>query len=182
MVNLNRILGAGLTSLDARQKLVSRLKNKGIRNKIILEIIKNIPRHLFIETALRDRAYNDVALPIGYNQTISQPYIVGKMTQLIFENDNMKKILEIGTGCGYQTAILSHLCSQVYTIEIQNELLSKAKKRISKLNLKNVSFKSGNGVKGWEDKVLFDAIIISAACEAIPIELLKSLKNPKTDK
>ena len=88
MVNFNRILGAGLTSLDARQKLVSRLKNKGIRNKIILEIIKNIPRHLFIETALRDRAYNDVALPIGYNQTLSQPYIVGKMTQLIFENDN----------------------------------------------------------------------------------------------
>ena len=100
MSNSQKIAGVGVTSHETRQKLIDRLKTKGITNKIVLEMIKNIPRHLFIETALRNRAYDDVSLPIGYNQTISQPYIVGKMTQLIFEKDNMNRVLEIGTGCG----------------------------------------------------------------------------------
>ena len=176
MVNLNRILGAGLTSLDARQKLVSRLKNKGIRNKIILEIIKNIPRHLFIETALRDRAYNDVALPIGYNQTISQPYIVGKMTQLIFENDNMKKILEIGTGCGYQTAILASLFKTVVTIERIKPLYIRTSKSLKRMGFKNIKCIFGDGFNGSIVDSPFDAILMTAAPTTIPDQLIRQLK------
>ena len=176
MVNFNRILGAGLTSLDARQKLVSRLKNKGIRNKIILEIIKNIPRHLFIETALRDRAYNDVALPIGYNQTISQPYIVGKMTQLIFENDNMKKILEIGTGCGYQTAILASLFKTVVTIERIKPLYIRTSKSLKRMGFKNIKCIFGDGFNGSIVDSPFDAILMTAAPTTIPDRLIRQLK------
>ena len=138
--------------------------------------MKKVPREIFVEPQFIRQAYENIPLPIDCGQTISQPYVVAYMTSCL----NLKKtdrVLEIGTGTGYQTAILSHLCQEVCTIEIHSNLLNKAKKIIEKLNLKNIIFKLGNGTEGWQSKTLFDAIIISAASEIIPVELLKNLKN-----
>ena len=176
MSNTQKIVGVGLTSLETRQKLVNRLKNKGITNKIVLEMIKNIPRHLFIETALRNRAYDDVSLPIGYGQTISQPYIVGKMTQLIYEKDNMHNVLEIGTGCGYQTAILASIFKNVITIERIKPLYDRANKSLKKMGFKNIKCVFGDGFKGSTKNAPFDAILMTAAPTVIPDELLRQLK------
>jgi len=158
------------------ETLVEKLKIEGITENNILCAIKKVPREIFVERRFIQKAYENIPLPIDCGQTISQPYIVAYMIACL----NLKKkdeILEIGTGTGYQTAILSYLCKKVYTIEIHENLLNKAKKRITKLNLKNIFFKLSNGIKGWRDKSLFDAIIISAASETIPTKLLENLKN-----
>ena len=139
MVNhSSKVLGIGLTSLEVRQKLVEQLKKQGITNTTVLEMIKNIPRHLFVETALSNRAYENISLPIGYSQTISQPYIVGKMTQLIIENDNMENVLEIGTGSGYQTAILASIFKKVVTIERIKKLYTRTNDLLIKMGFKNI--------------------------------------------
>ena len=156
--------------------LIRELKIEGISDENILHAIEKVPRELFVAQEFIDRAYENIPLPIDCSQTISQPYVVAYMISCL-KLKKTDKILEIGTGTGYQTAILSYLCKEVCTIEIYNKLLNQAKKRILKLNLKNINFTLGNGTKGWNAKVLFDAIIVSAASEIIPDKLLKNLKN-----
>ena len=158
------------------EALIKELKIEGITENNILHAIKKVPREIFVERQFIQQAYENIPLPIDCEQTISQPFVVAYMVACL----NLKKtdkVLEIGTGTGYQTAILSHLCQEVCTIEIHNNLLNKAKKRIAKLNLKNIIFKLGNGAEGWQNKTLFDAIIISAASEIIPDKLLEHIKN-----
>ena len=156
--------------------LLEELKGKGINDKNILDAIKKVPRESFVNEIYIQRAYENMPLPIDCEQTISQPYVVAYMIDCL----KLKKtdiVLEIGTGTGYQTAIISHLCKKVYTIEIFNKLLSKAKINLGKLKIKNVTYSLGNGINGWREKILFDAIIVSAASEKIPLKLLQNLKN-----
>ena len=157
-------------------ELIFKLKVEGITNEKILSAIKKVPRELFVEQHLIKEAYQNNALPTDCGQTVSQPYVVAYMISFL-NLKNTDKILEIGTGTGWQTAILSHLCKEVFTIERFNVLLNKAKKNIAKLNIKNVNYKLGNGIMGWGQKVLFDAIIISATSEVIPEKLLENLKS-----
>ena len=160
------------------EALIEELKIEGITENNVLYAIKKVPREIFVERQFIQQAYENIPLPIDCEQTISQPFVVAFMIACL----NLKKtdkVLEIGTGTGYQTAILSHLCQEVFTIEVHDNLIKKAKKRIAKLNLKNIIFKLGNGAKGWQNqnKALFDAIIISAASEIVPAKLLENLKN-----
>ena len=156
--------------------LIKELKEKGIVNKNILDSIKKVPRELFVNEASVQRAYENMALPVECGQTISQPYVVAYMIECL----KLKKtdiVLEVGTGTGYQASIISHLCQKIYTVEIFNELFCRAKNNIEKLKIKNIICKKGNGVNGWEEKILFDAIIVSAASEKIPPKLLQNLKK-----
>ena len=158
------------------EALIEELKIEGITENNVLYAIKKVPREIFVERQFIQQAYENIPLPIDCGQTISQPFVVAFMIACL----NLKKtdkVLEIGTGTGYQTAILSHLCQEVFTIEVHDNLIKKAKKRIAKLNIKNIIFKLGNGAKGWQNKALFDAIIISAVSEIIPAKLLENLKN-----
>ena len=164
-----------LRSNKNNEELLEELKIEGITENL-LYAIKKVPREIFVERQFIQQAYENIPLPIDCGQTISQPFVVAFMIACL----NLKKtdkVLEIGTGTGYQTAILSNLCQEVFTIEVHDNLIKKAKKRIAKLNLKNIIFKLGNGAEGWQNKTLFDAIIISAASEIIPTKLLKNLKN-----
>jgi len=156
--------------------LLEELKGKGISDKNILDAIKKVPRESFVNEIYIQRAYENMPLPIDCEQTISQPYVVAYMIDCL-KLEKTDIVLEIGTGTGYQTAIISHLCKKVYTIEIFNKLLSKAKINLSKLKIKNVTYSLGNGINGWREKILFDAIIVSAASEKIPVKLLQNLKN-----
>ena len=156
--------------------LLEELKQKGIINKNILSAVKKVPRELFVSEISIQNAYENIPLPIDCGQTISQPYVVAYMIDCL----KLKKtdiVLEIGTGTGYQTAIISHLCQKIYTIEIFNKLFNQAKINIGKLKIKNVIHKLGNGVHGWGEEFLFNAIIVSAASEKIPLKLLQNLKN-----
>jgi protein-L-isoaspartate(D-aspartate) O-methyltransferase len=156
--------------------LVRELKEKGITNKNILSAIKKVPRALFVNKNSAQWAYENIALPAECEQTISQPYVVAYMIDCL----NLKKtdkVLEIGTGTGYQTAIISHLCQKIYTIEIFDKLFNQAKINMEKLKIKNIIYKLGNGLNGWGEKILFDAIIVSAASKEIPPKLLQNLKN-----
>ena len=158
------------------KSLIEKLKAEGITDINILHAMKKVPREFFVEHQFIQHAYENIPLPIDCKQTISQPYVVAYMISCL----NLKitdKVLEIGTGTGYQTTILSYLCREVCTIEIHDKLLNEAKKRCSKLNIKNITFKLGDGSKGWQNKVLFDAIIVSAASEVVPSKLLENLKN-----
>ena len=155
--------------------LILELKENGITDKDILTAIKKVPRELFVNEISNQWAYENKPLPVECGQTISQPYIVAYMIQCL-KIKKTDKILEIGTGTGYQTAIISHLCQKVYTIEIFNKLFQQAKTNINKLKIKNVIYKLGNGVNGWEEKILFDAIIVSAVSKKIPPKLLNNLK------
>ena len=156
--------------------LVDELKRKKFTNHNILDCIKKIPRELFVKKKLVDCCYENIPLPIDCNQTISQPLVVAFMIHYLDLKKN-DRVLEIGTGTGYQTAILASLCKYVYTVEIFQELLSQAKINHNKLKLKNINYMLGNGANGWNKPVLFDAIIISAAAEKISSKLLKSLKD-----
>ena len=156
--------------------LIKELKEKGIVDKNILNAIKRIPRELFVNKASVQWAYEDNALPVECGQTISQPYVVAYMIDCL-KLKKTDKVLEVGTGTGYQAAIISYLCQKIYTVEIFNELLFRAKNNTEKLKIKNIIYKLGNGVNGWEEKILFDAIIVSAASEEIPSKLLQNLKN-----
>lgn len=167
--------GIGMTSLRTRQRLVDRLIKNGIINSEILGLIKSIPRHLFIEEALSHRAYEDISLPIGYGQTISQPYIVAKMTELLFEKKVRSSILEIGTGSGYQTAVLASLCVSVYTTERIPQLQVRAKTLLSELGFTNINYNLADGGLGLESHAPYDGIISTCAPIEIPDSLLQSL-------
>ena len=166
--------GIGMTSQRTRDRLVERLREKGIRNEKVLDVIGNTPRHLFVDEALASRAYEDTALPIGYNQTISQPYIVAVMTDLVTRN-NPRKVLEIGTGSGYQAAVLAPLVEKVYTVERIEPLATQARQRFRKLGIRNVRASYTDGTEGLPEFAPYDAIITTAAAEEIPDALLEQL-------
>ena len=156
--------------------LIRELKEKGITNKNILSTIKKIPRELFVNKTSGQWAYENTALPVECGQTISQPYVVAYMIDCL-KLKKTDKVLEVGTGTGYQAAIISHLCQKIYTIEIFDKLFNQAKINMGKLKIKNIIYKLGNGLNGWGEKILFDAIIVSAASKEIPPKLLQNLKN-----
>ena len=168
--------GIGMTSLRTRERMIKRLSGQGINNEKVLEIMRDTPRHIFMDEALASRAYEDTALPIGYNQTISQPYIVAKMTELLLRSsDHLGKVLEIGTGCGYQTAILAQLIDHVYSVERILPLQRKAKSNLWDLKLTNISYLYSDGHLGWPYYAPFDGILASAAAAEIPQMLLQQL-------
>ncbi len=167
--------GIGMTSARTRDRLVQRLKDQGIRSREVLEQIRNVPRHLFVDEALASRAYEDTALPIGLGQTISQPYIVARMTEALLSNFEGESILEIGTGCGYQTAMLSPLVKKIYSVERIPELLRKTRQRLRDLDIYNVQFRPGDGWQGWPKYAPYDGIIVAAAAPELPEKLLEQL-------
>lgn len=167
--------GIGMTSQRTRDRLILRLAEQGIINAKVLTVIRNTPRHIFVDEALASRSYEDTALPIGYNQTISQPYIVAKMTELLLERGPLQRVLEIGTGCGYQAAILAQLVDQVYSVERILPLQRKAIAHFRALNLKNISCLHSDGGCGWSDYAPFDGIIVTAAPAIIPQMLLQQM-------
>jgi len=164
-----------MTSARTRDRLVQRLKEQGIRSADVLEQIRNVPRHLFVDEALASRAYEDTALPIGLGQTISQPYIVARMTEALQRDFEGETVLEIGTGCGYQTAVLSPLVKKIYTVERIPELLRRTKKRLQKLDIYNVQYRLGDGWEGWRKYGPYDGIVVAAAAEELPQKLLQQL-------
>lgn len=180
MINLSqqKFKGIGMTSQRTRDRLIERLQQQGIDNQQVLEVIRNTPRHLFVDEALSHRAYEDTALPIGFGQTISQPYIVARMTQLMLQSGMPSSVLEIGTGCGYQTAVLAQLLPQVYSVERIGALYQQAKKRLNELQLYNVELRHTDGNGGWPNlKYRFDRIIMTAACQDVPRKLAEQLNN-----
>ncbi len=169
------VQGIGMTSARTRDRLVNRLKEHGIRSTAVLEQIRNVPRHLFVDEALASRAYEDTALPIGLGQTISQPFIVARMTEALLDDFEGEKVLEIGTGCGYQTAILAPLVKEIYTVERIPELLRKTKQRLRDLDIYNVHFRPGDGWQGWAKYGPYDGILVAAAAAEVPQKLLEQL-------
>ena len=167
--------GIGMTSQRSRDRLAEQLREMGICSNAVLEAIRRIPRHIFVDEALASRAYDNTALPIGHNQTISQPYIVARMVEALLEEGTPEKVLEIGTGCGYQTAILSRLVKRVYSIERIDALLSKAREKFYALKCRNISARHGDGNLGWLEYQPFDGIIVSAAPTGVPNTLLEQL-------
>ena len=167
--------GIGMTSARTRERLIRRLKEEGIRNEVVLNRIREVPRHLFVDEALSSRAYEDTALPIGHGQTISQPYVVARMTESVLAKGRSDKVLEIGTGCGYQTAVLAGLVGTVYTVERISPLLRKARQRLSQLGIHNVRYRHGDGWQGWRANAPYDAIIVTAAPPETPRALLEQL-------
>ncbi|VXB72009.1 L-isoaspartate protein carboxylmethyltransferase type II [Pseudomonas sp. 8AS] len=167
--------GIGMTSQRTRERLIERLYEEGLSNPSVLEVIRRTPRHLFVDEALAHRAYEDTALPIGHNQTISQPYMVGRMTELLLAAGPLDKVLEIGTGSGYQTAVLAQLVERVFSVERIQSLQERAKERLAELNLRNVVFRWGDGWEGWNALGPYNGIIVTAAAAEVPQALLEQL-------
>lgn len=174
-MNSIEMSGIGMTSRRTRERLITRLRERGIEDQSVLDVMRDMPRHLFIEEAMAHRAYEDVSLPIGFNQTISQPYIVALMTQLLLADGPKKKVLEVGTGSGYQTAVLAALVDNVYSLERIDELQSKARQRLRRLKYYNVSFRHADGNLGWPEQAPFDGILSAAAPSQLPPELMNQL-------
>jgi protein-L-isoaspartate(D-aspartate) O-methyltransferase len=171
-VDLN---GIGMTSQRTRERLIQRLVDQGISNMSVLDVIRITPRHLFLDEAMAHRAYEDVALPIGFQQTLSQPYIVARMTELLLAAGPRERVLEIGTGSGYQTAVLAQLVGEVYSVERIKALQQKARQRMRQLKLRNVHMNHADGGMGWAERGPFDGIMATAAPERIPENLLQQL-------
>lgn len=167
--------GIGMTSLRTRERLIQRLREEGIKNEQVLETMRTLPRHAFVDEALASRAYEDTALPIGYGQTISQPYIVALMTQALLAGGPMKKVLEVGTGSGYQTAVLASLVDDVYTVERIEPLLKLARRKLRELGFRNIQFKLSDGSWGWREHAPYDGIIVTAAPAELPQTLVEQL-------
>ena len=167
--------GIGMTSQRTRERLIQRLYDEGLSNPRVLEVIRRTPRHLFVDEALAHRAYEDTALPIGHNQTISQPYMVGRMTELLLAAGPLDKVLEIGTGSGYQTAVLAQLVERVFSVERIQVLQDRAKERLAELGLRNVVFRWGDGWEGWNALGPYNGIIVTAAAAEVPQALLDQL-------
>ena len=170
-----RLQGTGMTSRRTRERMVSRIRQQGVSNSEVLAVMAEIPRHVFVDEALESRAYEDTALPIGHNQTISQPYIVARMTELLLAQGPLANVLEIGTGCGYQTAVLAKLVGQVYSVERIAPLMKKARDLLWELDIKTVGFKHSDGGWGWPEHAPFDGILAAAAPAEIPEALLQQM-------
>jgi protein-L-isoaspartate(D-aspartate) O-methyltransferase len=168
--------GIGMTSERTRRRLIDQLRGMGIKHESVLQIMQNLPRHLFVDEALASRAYENTALPIGQGQTISQPYIVALMTQTLL-NKPRNNVLEIGTGCGYQTAILAALCQRVVSIERIVKLHRQARDRLYDLHVRNVVFRHGDGFAGMEDHAPYDGILAAAVSVDVPQELIDQLAD-----
>ena len=164
-----------MTSRRTCDRLVQRLIDNGIRNEAVLEQIRNVPRHLFVDEALASRAYEDTALPIGLGQTISQPWVVARMTEALLEGFEGETVLEIGTGCGYQTAIMAPLVKKIHTVERIRDLMIKTRQRLRELDIYNVQFRPGDGWEGWPKYAPYDGIIVTAAASELPEKLLQQL-------
>lgn len=171
-----RLSGIGMTSARTRERLVQRLQEQGIADQRVLDRIRSVPRHLFMDEALASRAYEDTALPIGFGQTISQPFVVAKMTEALLAGGEAPRVLEIGTGCGYQTAVLSPLVAEIYTIERIAPLLGRARRTLRELKIRNVNFRHDDGNVGWAARAPFDGILLTAAPHTVPPALFEQLK------
>ena len=175
------VRGIGMTSARTRNRLVKRLRDEGIGNPAVLERIRDVPRHLFVDEALASRAYEDTALPIGLGQTISQPYIVARMTEVLVRGlepgERLRRVLEIGTGCGYQTAVAAPFAQHIYSLERLLPLLERARERLTELAIGNVTLRLGDGWNGWKAQAPFQGIITTAAPMEIPQELLAQLDD-----
>jgi len=169
--------GAGMTSLRTRERLIGRVREAGVRDEPTLDALASVPRHLFVDEALATRAYEDIALPIGHGQTISQPYIVARMTAALRTTGSLERVLEIGTGSGYQAAVLAHLAGHLYTVERIGSLMRAARLRFQTLHLTNITCRHGDGYEGWPEEAPFDAIMVTAAARAIPPALFAQLKE-----
>lgn len=167
--------GIGMTSQRTRERLIQRLMDQGISQFEVLEAIRSVPRHLFVDEALAHRSYEDTALPIGYGQTLSQPYMVARMSQLALARGRPKKVLELGSGSGYQTAILASLVDEICAIERIKPLVDRAKKQLRALRIRNVRMRHGDGLEGWPTEAPFDLVLGAAAPETVPAALLDQL-------
>ena len=170
-----RMSGIGMTSLRTRDRLVQRLREQGITDAAVLDRIRNVPRHIFVDEALGTRAYEDTALPIGFGQTISQPYVVARMTEALLAAGTVRTVLEIGTGCGYQTAVLSPFVEKIYTIERIASLVGRARRTLRELRIRNVSLRHDDGSAGWPSHAPYDGILVTAAPHAVPPALFEQL-------
>ena len=171
----SRLSGIGMTSQRTRLRMIERLRVQGIVDEAVLNVMNEIPRHIFIEEALASRAYEDFALPLGFGQTISQPYVVARMTELLTADKPLGRVLEIGTGCGYQTAILSKLVTEVYSVERLLPLLALARKNLRELRITNIRLKHADGHIGIPEAAPFDAILVTAAATHVPEALKEQL-------
>lgn len=172
---IGRHSGIGMTSQRTRMRMIERLRAQGIADEVVLSVMGAIPRHIFVEEALASRAYEDVALPINYGQTISSPWIVARMSELLRANSDLGKVLEIGTGCGYQTAVLTQIAQKVYSIERIGPLLTRTRVRLQELQIRNVHLKHADGLRGLAEAAPFDGIIMTAVTTHVPIALLEQL-------
>jgi protein-L-isoaspartate(D-aspartate) O-methyltransferase len=171
------VLGIGMTSARTRARLIDRLRAQGIADERVIERIRSVPRHLFVDEALASRAYEDTALPIGCGQTISQPYVVARMAEALCAGGQPGKVLEIGTGCGYQTTVLAGLARWVCSVERLAPLLQKARARLAELRVHNVQLRHGDGRLGWRSQAPYDGIVVSAAAAQVPAALVEQLAD-----
>lgn len=181
-MNTQNLAGIGMTSQRTRERMIASLLDKGIKNWAVLDVMRTTPRHIFLDEALASRAYEDTALPIGYNQTISQPFVVARMTEAVLgnrgpEHGKLAKVLEIGTGCGYQTAIIAQMAERVFSVERIKPLLDKARRNLSLMGVRNVRFKHDDGSLGWREHGPYNAIIAAAAPQQVPGDLLEQLAD-----
>lgn len=167
--------GIGMTSQRTRERMVTRLMEQGIRDLRVLEVMRSLPRHLFVDEALATRAYEDTALPIGSGQTISQPYAVARMTEALLNGGRPGKVLEVGTGCGYQSAVLAALAAEVYSVERIGDLVRRTRERLQRMQLRNVRIRHGDGYAGWVEHGPYDGILVAAAPTQVPAALLEQL-------
>ena len=171
----SRHLGIGMTSQRTRMRMVERLRSQGIRDELVLGALAEVPRHIFVDEALAHRAYEDIALPIGFGQTISNPWVVARMLELARAESPLQNVLEVGTGCGYQAALLSRLAKQVWSVERISQLLMRARIHLRELRITNVRVKHADGHLGLKDAGPFDAIVMAAAATYVPEALLEQL-------
>ncbi|MCF6190705.1 MAG: protein-L-isoaspartate(D-aspartate) O-methyltransferase [Cocleimonas sp.] len=175
-MNELNIQGVGMTSQRTRDRLIDRLQQKGITHPDVLRIMRLVPRHLFVDEAMATRSYEDSSFPIGHGQTISQPYIVARMTELLMESESLENILEVGTGSGYQAAVLGGLVKNLHTVEVIPELYRQSRDLLYKIGYKNIRTHLSDGSWGWADAAPYDAIMATAAPDAIPPALIQQLK------
>jgi len=170
------IQGVGMTSQRTRDRLVDRLQQKGIKHPDVLRVMRLVPRHLFVDEAMASRSYEDASFPIGHGQTISQPYIVARMTELLLESEPLDHVLEVGTGSAYQAAVLGGLVKNLHTVEVIPELYRQARDLLYKIGYRNIRTHLGDGSWGWDDAAPYDAIMVTAAPDEIPSALIEQLK------
>ena len=172
---MREAIGIGMTSARTRERMVTRLMEQGIRDLRVLEVMRSLPRHLFVDEALATRAYEDTALPIGSGQTISQPYAVARMTEALLGGGRPHKVLEVGSGCGYQSAVLAALADEIFSVERIGELVRRARERLQRLHIRNVRIRHGDGYAGWAEHGPYDGILVAAAPTQVPAALLEQL-------